>query len=98
MITESEAKVKIQSEIDSYPQPEGDKYIVLDESTVSRDWGWVFFYTSEMWHKTGELSYAVAGNAPFIVEKSTGNVIVTGTAEPIESYIKRYETTGSPNA
>lgn len=98
MITESEAKAKIQSELASYPQLEGDKYIVLDEFTISREWGWVFFYTSEMWHKTGELSYAVAGNAPFIVEKSTGNVIVTGTAEPIENYLKRYEATGRPNA
>ncbi len=98
MITESEARMKIQNEIASYPQPENDRYIILDESTLSKEWGWVYFYTSEMWYKTGELSYAVAGNAPFIIEKSTGNIMVTGTAEPVEYYIKRFEATGNPNA
>lgn len=98
MITEAEAREKAQNEIDSFDQPEDDRYIILDESTISKDWGWVYFYTSEKWHTTKELSYAVAGNAPFIIEKTTGSLIVTGTAEPVENYIKRYEATGSPNA
>jgi len=98
MITEFEAREKAQNEIDSFDQPDDDRYIILDESTISKDWGWVYFYTSEKWHTTQELTYAVAGNAPFIIEKATGNIIVTGTSEPVESYIKRYEATGSPNA
>jgi len=98
MINEQDAEEKIAKEIASYPQPEGDKYIVLKEHTISKDWGWVCFYTSEKWHQTGDLKYAVAGNAPFIVEKATGNVLITGTAEPLENYINRYEATGSPNA
>lgn len=98
MISEQETEEKIESEIASYPQPEDDRYILLKEHTIAKDWGWVYFYTSEKWHLTGELQYAVAGNAPFIVEKATGNIIVTGTAEPTENYINRYEATGSPHA
>jgi hypothetical protein len=98
MISEKEAEEKIEQEIASYPQPEGDRYIFLREHTITKDWGWVYFYTSEKWHQTGNLQYAVAGNSPFIVEKATGNIIVTGTAEPTENYINRYEATGSPHA
>jgi len=98
MISEQEAEKKIEQEIASYPLPEGDRYVLLKEHTITKDWGWVYFYTSEKWNQTGELQYAVAGNAPFIVEKATGNVIVTGTAESVENYINRYETTSNPHA
>jgi hypothetical protein len=65
--------------------------VVIDESTLERDWGWVFFYTSERYLKTGDISDAVAGNAPYIVNRHTGEVRVTGTAQPIEHYIDEYE-------
>jgi hypothetical protein len=55
------------------------------------DWGWVFFYTSERYLKTGDFRYAVAGNAPYIVNRHTGEVRVTGTAYSIEHYIDEYE-------
>ncbi|MCL2914281.1 YrhB family protein [Shewanella corallii] len=98
MITKDEAKSIVESHIATFPQPENDRYIVLDDSTISKEWGWVYFYTSEKWHTTGELQFAVAGNAPLIVEKHTGNLLVTGTAKSIEHYINEYEATGSPTA
>ncbi|TVZ40861.1 immunity protein 35 of polymorphic toxin system [Alteromonadaceae bacterium 2753L.S.0a.02] len=98
MITKEKAKEIVERHINSMTQPEEDRYIVVDESTISKDWGWVFFYTSEKWHTTRELRYAVVGNAPLIVEKDSGNLFVTGTAMPIENYIQRYETVGDPNA
>ena len=33
----------------------------------------------------------IAGNAPLIVNKITGNITYTGTAHPIEHYLKEYE-------
>jgi hypothetical protein len=65
--------------------------VVIDESTMERDWGWVFFYTSERYLKTGDIRDAVAGNAPYIVNRHTGEVRGTGTAQPIEHYIDEYE-------
>ena len=40
---------------------------------------------------TGEAKYAVAGNAPLIVNRNTGEVLPTGTARPVEQYIAEYE-------
>jgi hypothetical protein len=39
---------------------------------------------------------ALVGNAPLIVNRLTGDVIVTGTAEPIDIYISRYEASLNP--
>ena len=34
---------------------------------------------------------ALAGNAPYIVNRHTGEIRTTGTAQPIEQYIEEYE-------
>lgn len=98
MISLEKAKSIVVMELASYPKLDDDKYIILHEATITKAWGWVFFYTSEKWHVTGDLQYALAGNAPLIVEKPTGNILVTGTAEPLERYLDRYEKTGTPHA
>jgi hypothetical protein len=78
--------------------PDKDTLVVLEEKTIERPWGWVFFYTSRLWHQTGELRYALAGNAPLIVERHSGRILPTGTALPVEQYIANYERTGQPGA
>ncbi|WP_095948818.1 YrhB domain-containing protein [Variovorax boronicumulans] len=77
--------------------PDDDELILLDEQTLEKPWGWVFFYTSKKWHETREVRYAIAGNAPILVERRTGKLIATGTAMPIERYIENFERTGSPH-
>jgi hypothetical protein len=71
--------------------PEGDSLVLLLEHTIERPFGWVFFYTSRLYRETGELKYALAGNAPVIVDRSSGAVVATGTALPVEHYIAEYE-------
>lgn len=73
-----------------------DEILILEESTIEKDWGWVFFHTSKKWHETRDINYAIAGNSPIIVDKESGQLFPTGTAHPIEYYIKNYEETGSP--
>jgi hypothetical protein len=75
--------------------PEGDALVILEEETLERSWGWVFFYTSRLWQQTGELKYALAGNAPLIYERDSGRILPTGTALPVAQYIANYERTGS---
>lgn len=77
--------------------PDDDELILLDEQTLEKPWGWVFFYTSKKWHETRDVRYAIAGNAPILVERRTSKLINTGTAMPIERYIENYERTGSPH-
>jgi len=40
----------------------------------------------------------MAGKAPVIVERSSGRVVITGTAYPIQHYISIYEKCGNPHA
>lgn len=74
-----------------------DDWVVLDEATIEKPWGWVFFYTSKLWRETGDIKYAVAGNSPLIVERKDGCILSTGTACATESYIENYERCGDPN-
>ena len=66
---------------------EPDDKIVLDGDPKETEFGWVFFYNSEHYLKSGDVGYALTGNAPIVVMKSTGEVRGTGTAEPLETYL-----------
>jgi hypothetical protein len=91
MITLDEARLKIESELQRYGQRSGpEELVILDEHTIERSWGWVFFYTSRGW-RDGDFQYALAGNAPIIVNRLDGTLRHTGTALPVEDYISEYE-------
>ena len=66
---------------------------ILEEDTIEKSWGWVFFYQSKAFIKTGDFLELLAGNAPIIVNKNTGELVFTGTAHDIDYYIKEYEAT-----
>ena len=70
---------------------EGDDLVILDEETIEKDYGWVFFYTSRRYLETGEFRYMLAGNAPIIVEKEDGSLHELGTALPFQEYVREYE-------
>jgi hypothetical protein len=65
----------------------GTNLVLFPERTLERDFGWVFFYGPE------DDSEAVAGNAPFIVDRGNGSIHVTGTALPTEIYVENYALT-----
>ncbi|MBB3194088.1 YrhB domain-containing protein [Roseateles terrae] len=98
MITLKEARqrVVIQLGRPEWLSPD-DEWVVIDEATIEKPWGWVFFYTSKLWQETGEVQHAVGGNAPLIVERKAGRILATGTAYAIEHYIANYERSGNPN-
>ena len=67
--------------------------VVHEEITMTRPYGWVFFYQSREYIETGELGQMLVGNAPIIFDRFDGELRVTGTAEPIEHYLREYEST-----
>jgi hypothetical protein len=69
-----------------------DRLVIIEEETIEKPYGWVFFYNSERFLKTSDSEYALAGNGPVIVERATGAVHLFGTAEPPETVIRKYET------
>lgn len=65
--------------------------VIIEESIIIKSYGSIFFYTNKKYYETQEIKYAIAGNAPFLVEKKTGNIITFGTAYDEEFYIREYE-------
>jgi immunity protein 35 of polymorphic toxin system len=74
---------------------EGEARIVR-EATSAKPYGWIFFYQSKEFLDHGTPSAQLAGNAPIIVDRNTFELRVTGTAKPLEHYLKEYEETLPP--
>lgn len=73
------------------------KLKIISESTEEYDFGWVFYYNSEKYLESGDFREALGGNAPLIVNKESGELIVTGTAHETAYYINNYIKTGDPH-
>jgi hypothetical protein len=52
----------------------GNKWVVIDEYTIEKKYGWIFSYNSQKFLETGDYSYSVVGNGPVIVNRKTGEV------------------------
>ncbi|WP_337660104.1 YrhB domain-containing protein [Anderseniella sp. Alg231-50] len=72
--------------------------VVLDEKPILQgEYGWIFGYQSAAYLSSGKFEDMLVGNAPLLVEKSTGNLICLGTAYPTEFYVENYLLTGDPH-
>lgn len=98
MITKEEAFESVRQRIADLQEeiPSEDELIILEQKTVEKEWGWVVFWTSRLWNEGG-FKYALAGNAPFIVQRKDGKLFETGTAHSIDHYIEQFEETGNPH-
>lgn len=65
--------------------------VVLDDHTIERSYGWIFFYQTKRFIETGNFIYALGGNGPVVVEHSTGNVSLLGTGRPLEEILAEFE-------
>jgi len=64
--------------------PECGDVVIVD--SIDRPNGWVFFYQTRAYLDSGQIEFALAGNAPILVSRESGVVSPTGTAEPFEHY------------
>ena len=90
MITREQAERLAEQHVETFRANVPDLMLV-SESTIERPFGWVFFYDPRRYVETGDPIHAVCDNAPLIVNRHTGELTVTGTAESIERYIEEYE-------
>lgn len=67
-----------------------DELVVLDEHTMERSYGWIFFSNSKRYVETGDYRYLLAGNGPVVVEQD-GRVCMLPAALPTEEAIQKYE-------
>lgn len=74
----------------------GPNLAIMEDHTLEREFGWVFFWNSKQYLESGDKMQALGGNAPLVVLKKDGSVIVTGTALPVERYLENIDKYGSP--
>jgi hypothetical protein len=72
-------------------QEVGCELVLLKDKTLERQFGWVFFYDSRLHAETGDFRHALAGNAPIVVMRGDGKIHETGTALPLEEYLRQFE-------
>lgn len=89
MLTKTDAQLLVENELSSVGSSEALQ--ILEDSTSEYSWGWVFYYQAEKYLETGDFRDQLAGNAPYIVNKSTGEIRITGTAMEIDYYVREYE-------
>ncbi len=53
--------------------------------------GWYFCFESQEFLESGDEAARLAGNAPFIIAKDSGEIHSLGTAKPLEEYLQDYE-------
>ncbi len=87
MVDEPEARRIAEEWVRRHVSVEEDA--IIDESqTMEEPFGWVYFYNSRRYLETGDFRDQLIGNAPIVVDRSSGTIHGTGTAKPLEEYLR----------
>ncbi len=88
-----QAKSKVVGELEKISDscPHGTRFVLIEENTLEKPWGWVFFYQNEKFVDLKTMAEEIASNAPFIVNRHTGKLTKTGTAYDLTKYLQAYE-------
>lgn len=90
MVTKEEARDLALAHVKSFEAEAGLELVLLDGITMEENFGWVFFYDSKRCVQTGNPLDRLAGNAPIVVTRADGALHETGTALPLEHYLRRF--------
>lgn len=88
-MTENDARQVALAYVKEMERESACELALVDRCTIEKSFGWVFFYQSKRYLGTGEFSDSLAGNAPIVVAKADGRIHETGTAFPLEHYLKQ---------
>ena len=72
------------------PLPDDDEVVLREEHTEEHPFGWVFFFNSRRYVETRDLSYALGGNGPLIVDRRDGSIHQMSPAYALEDSIRAY--------
>jgi hypothetical protein len=90
MLTKAQALEIVGEELRRMSPP-GHDIVVVDEDTIERNFGWVFFFNTRKFLETGIFEHRLAGNGPIIVNKHTGEVEFVGTYKSPMHFVEEYE-------
>ena len=71
--------------------PAGDRWVVLDDKTIEKPYGWIYFYNSERFVATGDPIFRLAGNGPVFVNKDTEAIDFFGSIPTLDVIMAEYE-------
>jgi len=91
MISETEARQKIAMLLGERSRYVAGGLVLVEEMTLTKPYGWIFFYNSRRYMDTRDILDAIAGNGPVVVLADTGEVVTLGTALRPEEEIALFE-------
>ncbi|HET7460243.1 MAG TPA: YrhB domain-containing protein [Longimicrobium sp.] len=94
MITREEAVESVSRRVNENYRVPGDELVVLADRIIEKPYGWIVFYTSRRWHETDDPRHAIAGNAPFLVLRDTGEMLPIPLGRPVDDSIREFEERG----
>jgi hypothetical protein len=71
----------------------GTDFVILEDKTVEKEFGWVFFYTTKKYFETKDKKYLMPGNSPLVVNRKDGSTTFLSTSVPPPKAIEEYERT-----
>lgn len=89
----ADARQLVEAEISAM----GIELQLLEDATLEHGFGWTFCYQSAAYLSSGDFRDALGGNAPLLVDRTTGALWFTGTAFELDHYVRNYLATGDPH-
>jgi hypothetical protein len=86
-ISFDQAKVLAEKTVRALSAASGDEFDIIHNNTIDASEGWIFFYNSKEFIRTGDFHCALAGNGPILVDRN-GVVKVLPSAVPWEVAIR----------
>ena len=96
MIDRAEAIERARQAIAAIPDPTSAGYTLVVETAEEHRFGWLFFYESREYLRTGELMHRLFGNAPLIVDRRDGRTTFVPTGRPLRDAIREYDEQWQP--
>jgi hypothetical protein len=78
MLTHAEAREKLISLLSEWGRHIDGGLALMEEKTVAKSYGWVFFYDSRQYIETRSVFDAIGGNGPVVVLAESGEVVRLG--------------------
>ncbi|MDB4946731.1 MAG: hypothetical protein JWP97_6265 [Labilithrix sp.] len=91
MLTETDARQKIANLLVEWGRHVEGGLALVEEMTLEKPYGWVFFYNSRRYVETRDIFQSVAGNGPVVVLAATGEAVRLGSARRPEEEIAAFE-------
>src|SRR5882757_5970607 len=90
MLRKSEALELVSKQLEQ-KSSDDVRYVVVEESTIEKPFGWIFFYQSKEFLETGIFMHRLAGNGPVFVNRMTAEIDFFGSIPPLDVILADYE-------